>query len=181
MWVSSTLAGRRLGAEVALVPGGLLRTRRTGVAADLDLVAVEDEDGRRVVGGDLRVQLAVLGLEVGLVADVGDGQQVDLLAAVGAPDPQAVLDDRAAELGAVVLDLDDLVALGEVLGGAPSSQLELHELRPGAGACRTAGWPRAVAGRQVASLKLVSDCSCRRSCSSGRCRATRWCRAWSPC
>src|SRR6185312_6676870 len=40
-----SLPGRRLGAEVALVPGGLLRPRRTGVAADLDLVAVEDEGG----------------------------------------------------------------------------------------------------------------------------------------
>src|SRR6185312_147222 len=150
-----SLPGRRLGAEVALVPGGLLRPRRTGVAADLDLVAVEDEGGRRVVGGDLRVQLAVVGLEVGLVADVGDRQQLDLLLAVGAPDPQAVLDDRATELGAVVVDADDLVALLEVVGRlrAEHAELELHELGADgarARAERARRGRRAVGGRQVA-------------------------------
>ena len=59
------------------------------------------------------LSLTFVGLQLGEVADVGDGQQVDLLQAVGAPDPQAVPDDRAAELDAVVLDADDAVALLE--------------------------------------------------------------------
>src|SRR4029079_5400472 len=107
------LVGRGLGPELALVPGRLLRAGGTGVAADLRLVAVEVEARRAVVRRDLRVELGVLRLEVGEVDDVGDRAQLDLVAAVAAPDPEAVLDDRAAGLEAVVVHEVDLVTLRE--------------------------------------------------------------------
>src|SRR6185312_6888350 len=105
--------GRRAGAEVALVPGGLLRAGRAGVAAELDLLALPDEAGGRVGGADLSVQLGVPILERGLVADVVDGEQIDFRLGVGAPDPQPVAHDRTADLGAEILDLVDAVALLE--------------------------------------------------------------------
>src|SRR6185436_1480364 len=59
------LVGGRGVAELALVPGGLLRAGGTGVAADLHLVAVEVPAGGRVRRGDLTVDLAVGALESG--------------------------------------------------------------------------------------------------------------------
>src|SRR6185369_17248959 len=105
------LGSRRLLAVVRLVPGGLLRAERTGVAADLRLLALQAEHRGGVVRRDLGVELDVLRLQLGLVGHVGDGPQVDLLVAIRAPDPQTVLDDRTAELGAVLFHLIDLVAL----------------------------------------------------------------------
>src|SRR5262249_3658630 len=106
------ISGRR-GAETGLVPGGLLRAQRAGVAAGLDLVAVEGERGRRVAGRELGVELAVPILERRLVAEVADREEIDLLPRVGAPDPEAVLEDRAADLGAIFLIVVDAVPLLE--------------------------------------------------------------------
>ena len=110
--VLGLVTGRR-GAEIGLVPGGLLGTQRAGVAAGLDLVAVEGEQGRGVGRRDLGVELAVPLLEGRLVAEVVDGEQIDFLPGVGAPEPELVLDDRTAELGAGLLVLVDPVPLLE--------------------------------------------------------------------
>src|SRR6185369_14687895 len=100
-------------AEIRLIPGGLLGTGRAGVAAELGLLAVPHEGGERVALGDLTVQLDVLRLERGLVAEVVDRLEIDLGAGVGAPNPQAVVDDGTAEFEAPVGDLIDAVALRE--------------------------------------------------------------------
>ncbi len=93
-----------------LVPRRLGRPRHASVAPDLDLVAAQEEDRRRVAVDDLRVQLRVDVLERRPVGGVRDRQKVDLVAAVAAPEPEPVLDDGAADLHAVVLDGVDGVA-----------------------------------------------------------------------
>src|SRR5262249_12862028 len=102
-----------VGAVVALVPRGLLRTRRAGVAAVDGLVVLQDAAGRRVAAGDLDVDLAVVGRQLGHVGGAADGHDVDLLVAVRTPHPQAIAHDRAADLTAEVLDAVDQVASGD--------------------------------------------------------------------
>ncbi len=90
-------------------------------------------------GGDLGVELDVRALELGEVADVGDRSAGRSSACRSAPDPQPVLDDRAADLDAVVLDLDDAVALLEltawrvdawsITGPAPASRRRARRRR----------------------------------------------------
>src|SRR5262249_60236750 len=67
----------------------------------------------RVGGDDLPVELGVEVLQRGLVGGAARGDQVDLVAAVGAPEPEAVAEDRAAGLDTVVLDTVDVIARGE--------------------------------------------------------------------
>ncbi len=64
--------GGRVGTEFGLVPGGLLGPGRAGVAADLHLVALPGEQGGRVAGRQLGVDLGVPAFEGGLVAHVVD-------------------------------------------------------------------------------------------------------------
>ena len=102
---------------VVLVPARFLRTRRTDVAADLDLVADHADHAEAVRRERLRIQLPVERLEGRLVGEVdrsGRLEQVDLLLAVGSPEPQAVADDRSAGFDAHVIDVVDLVDDGEI-------------------------------------------------------------------
>src|SRR6185295_13948563 len=99
--------------ELALIPRGLLRTQGTGVAAELHLVALPRESRGRVAGRDLSVDLGVPVLKGGEILEVVDRAQIDLRLGIGAPNPQTILDDRAAQLAAVILDLVDPVALIE--------------------------------------------------------------------
>jgi hypothetical protein len=93
--------------EVALVPeegvglvGGL-----AGRASELDLRSVEEEQRQHVVAAGLPVQLAVPVLEDRLVLGPREARDADVVAAEGAPEPQLVLDQRAAEVRAPVEDL----------------------------------------------------------------------------
>ncbi len=106
----------RLAAELALVPGGGQGAGGAGVAPLLLLGVVAAEQRQRVGRRDLGVELGVPGRQLGLVGQAvrrqGARQRLhaDVLLAVGAPGPDVVLEDRAADLAAPVVHLVDLVA-----------------------------------------------------------------------
>ncbi len=87
-----------------LIHRGLLRARDAGRPAELLLVPAEVEDRRAVGFERLEVQLSGVVVEVRRVRRSPELRQRDLLAAVAAPEPRAVLPERAARLDAVVLD-----------------------------------------------------------------------------
>ena len=99
---------------------------RAGVPPVQLLGARGDEGLEAVVGQDLGVDLEVVVVQRGLVlgrrrrdADAraaGQGPGEDVLDAVRAPPPQLVLDDRAAGVEAVVLDVLDLVGVQDAEG-----------------------------------------------------------------
>ena len=100
-------------AETRLIPGGLRRAQRAGAEAGLVLFVVPGEEGGGVGGGELAVELDVPGFLIGVVLVVVEGQQVDLRLGVGAPNPQVIAQQRAAELDARVLHAVDAVARRE--------------------------------------------------------------------
>jgi hypothetical protein len=71
--------------------------------AELDLVAVENVPVSDVPGENRRVDLGVDVLERRVVRRVLQVEEVDLVASVRGPRPEVVLDDRTADLDAVVL------------------------------------------------------------------------------
>ena len=100
-----------------LVPGGRLGMRHTRTAAQLHLVASQVPDLGGVGRQDLRVQLGVEVLERRLVQNSAGRHEIDLVAAVGAPEPQAVFPGRAAHFDSIVLNPLDVVPIGQTLAG----------------------------------------------------------------
>ena len=132
-----------------LVPRSGWRAREADVASDLLLVAVAERAHQRRRIEELEVDLRVVVDERRVVRVALRVEQVDLVAARGAPRPEPVLPERTAELDAVVLHFVDAVAaVGHAL--------------------------RLVEGGDVVPLEAR-----RRPGSTGPSRARRWCRAWS--
>ena len=85
-----------------------------GAAAELELVVGPVVEDARVVLPGLEVQLGVIVLELGLVELAALDDVADVADAVGAPDPQVVVDQRSADVGAVLQHLVDPVAVGQI-------------------------------------------------------------------
>ena len=101
------------GRRVVLVPEDAVGfdVAGAGAAAELLLAAEEVERGNHGVRGRLPVQLHVVGGQEGVVGAAGQTAQLDVLLAVRPVEPQLVLDDRTAEVEAVILDVVDVVRL----------------------------------------------------------------------
>ena len=89
--------------RAVLVPARLLGAGEAGVSAELDLVAAVVEEGEGIARGELCVQLEVAVLEGRLVGKSASGDQVDLVAPVGSPQPEPVDDEGTANLSAIIL------------------------------------------------------------------------------
>src|SRR5207237_527509 len=96
--------------RASLIDRGVRRASNGGAPSLLALVSPQVRACQRVIRQDLEIQLAIDVLESRLVREVRDGQEVDLLATVRAPEPQPVFQDRSADLDSVVLDTGDLAA-----------------------------------------------------------------------
>ncbi len=98
------------GRRAVLVPGGGRRPGEADVAAELLLVAVGEVPGQRRGVEELQIDLGAVVHEFRIVRIALGVEEVDLVAPGGAPDPEPVAHQRAADLDAVVLDLVDPVA-----------------------------------------------------------------------
>ena len=95
-------AGEQARTAAPLVPGGLVRPRRPGVASQLDLRAVEVVEAETQAVGHLPLHLQGPVGQGGAVGGVDERPQTDVGLAQRAPGPQPVPHERAADLEAVV-------------------------------------------------------------------------------
>jgi len=129
--------------------GGLGRVEGVGSPAALGLVAAGVEEGPAVAVAGLAGELEVDVLQLGGVRVARDRQQRDVLYAVGAPEPDIALQDRAADVEAVILDAVDLVAMYSLGGQIGGDIVILQALAGVVGAALTVEGVAALFGDEV--------------------------------
>ena len=117
-----------------LVPGRLRRAQRAGAAADLGLVAAEEQELRTDPRGDLRGRLQRDVLERRLVGVAVQREQRALGAAERSPRPPFVAQHRPAEIEADVGEILHPVALAALAGQLRELVGQIGALQPFAGA-----------------------------------------------